>query len=172
MSNSKRAELETPRNDPQDADAQDRSPRTTDARQESVRVENWKQPDILPMPDPQPGWVFRYIRTSTFGQSDNRNVSMRFREGWEPVKLEDYPELMIISDHGSEWGKKGAVEIGGLLLCKAPEHIMKQRKKHYEDMAKQQMRAIDSNLMKEADPRMPILAPERSSQVLFGGSGR
>lgn len=159
---------EVPRNDPQDADAEDRSPRQASGRDFEMRVENWKQPDILPMPDPQPGWVFRWIRTAMVGQADNRNVSMRFREGWVPVKLEDHPELMVIPDHNSEWGKKGAVEVGGLLLCKAPERVMLQRRKHYEDMASAQLRAIDENLMKEQDPRMPILAPERSTKVSFG----
>ena len=166
---SEKAEAQTPRNDPLNEEAQDRSPRSADSREGYTRVENWAQPDILPMPEPEDGYVFRWVRTAILGQADNRNVSMRFREGWEPVKLEDYPELMVLPDVNSEWGKQGAVEIGGLLLCKAPKHLMDQRREHFEKQADAQMQAIDNNLMKEADPRMPILAPERKTQVSFGG---
>lgn len=165
---SSKAEGKTQRNDPHDDDAQNRDPRDVEVRDAVMRVENWSQPDILPMPEPQEGWVFRYVRTSIHGVADNRNVSMRMREGWEPVKLEDHKELMVIPDHGSEWGKKGCVEIGGLLLCKAPKKLMDQRRKFFEDQANKQLQAIDSNLMKEADPRMPILAPDRRTSVTFG----
>ena len=164
----KKAEGSTQRNDPQDEDAQDRDPRQVDLREATMRVENWSQPDILPMPDPQDGWVFRWVRTAIHGVSDNRNVSMRMREGWEPVKLEDHTELMVIPDYGSEWGKKGCVEIGGLLLCKAPKKLMDQRRAYFEAQAQSQLQAIDANLMKEADPRMPILPPDRKTSVSFG----
>jgi hypothetical protein len=60
-------------------------------------------------------------------QPDNTNVSKRFREGWEPVRAEDHPELQIMSDHKSEWGEKGGIEVGGLLLCKAPEEVVDKK---------------------------------------------
>jgi hypothetical protein len=110
--------------------------------------------------------VFRWIRTSTLGQSDNTNVSMRFREGWEPVRAEDHPELMIVSDHGSQF--PGNVEVGGLLLCKAPREEVDKRAEYYRDMAQAQMDAVDSNYMRESDPRMPVLQPERSTRITFG----
>lgn len=139
-------------------------------REKGERPKSWTQPDLLPMPEDDPEWVFRWVRTSTYGQSDNRNVSMRFREGWEPVKSEDYPELQIVNDVSSEWGDKGCIEVGGLLLCKAPRKLMEERRAHYEKMAEQQMTAIDNNYMRESDPRMPVLSPERKSRVSFGGS--
>jgi len=43
------------------------------------------------------------------------------REGWEPVKAEDHPELMMV---GNE--KTGNVEIGGLMLCKMAAEIIPQ----------------------------------------------
>lgn len=155
------------RNVPSDGGDQDRSPRKAGGREADVRPVTWTQPDILPMPDPQEGWAFRYIRTSVYGESDNRNVSMRLREGWEPVLLEDHPELMVMPDHNSDWGKKGAVEIGGLLLCKAPKELMESRTKAHQDMTNAQVNAIDNNLMREEDPRMPIFKNSKSS-VSFG----
>jgi len=97
------------------------------------------------------------------GESDTRNVSMRFREGWEPVKSEDYPELMVMPNDESVWSKKGMVEIGGLLLCKAPRSMRDSRQKYHEEQSRQQMQAIDNNYMRESDPRMPVLMPERQS---------
>jgi hypothetical protein len=51
------------------------------------------------------------------GTADPSNTSAKFREGWEPVKAEDHPELMHHADPTSKF--KGNIEIGGLLLCKA-----------------------------------------------------
>ncbi len=102
-----------------------RTPRGSEDREVTQRVESWENPSNLPNPDPQPGWVFRWIRTSMVGKSDNTNVSMRFREGWEAVRAEDHPELNVISDHESRF--PGCVEVGGLLLCKAPEESCKTK---------------------------------------------
>ena len=102
------------------------------------------------------------------GSSDNTNVSKRFREGWEPVRAEDHPELQIMSDHKSEWGAKGGIEVGGLLLCKAPQEVVEQRRAYYRRHADAQMQAVDNNYMRENDPRMPVLAPDRKTRVAFG----
>ena len=64
------------------------------------------------------GYKFRWVRTAINGQSDVRNVSVRRREGWEPCRAEDHPELALSLDDSSK--QSGNVEIGGLMLCKAP----------------------------------------------------
>jgi len=106
------------------------------------------------------------------GNPDNTNVSKKFREGWEPVRAEDHPELHIMSDHKSEWGTKGGIEVGGLLLCKAPQEQVDKRRDYYKRHAESQMQAVDNNYMRENDPRMPVLAPNRKTRVVFGGEGR
>ena len=100
------------------------------------------------------------------------NVSKRFREGWEPVRAEDHPELQIMSDHKSEWAQKGGIEVGGLLLCKSPEEMVAKRRAYYKSHAESQMQAVDNNYMRENDPRMPVLAPNRKTRVAFGGGSR
>lgn len=147
-----------------------RKPRTTETRKSEERPMLWEPASILPDPDPQDGWVFRWIRTSMVGNADNTNVSKRFREGWEPVRAEDHPELQIQSDHNSEWGTKGHIEVGGLLLCKAPRETVDQRRAYYQRHADAQMQAVDNNYMRENDPRMPVLAPDRKTRVAFGKS--
>ena len=145
-----------------------REPRSLDSRESEERSKSWEPASILPDPTPQDGWVFRWIRTSMVGSSDNTNVSKRFREGWEPVRAEDHPELHIMSDHKSEFGAKGGIEVGGLLLCKAPQEVVEQRRAYYRNHAESQMQAVDNNYMRENDPRMPVLAPDRKTRVAFG----
>ena len=155
--------------------ADERAPRKTkslETREDEAREMPWEPASILPDPEPQDGWVFRWVRTSMVGTADNMNVSKRFREGWEPVRAEDHPELQIMSDHKSEWAQKGGIEVGGLLLCKAPEETVEKRRIYYKDRAESQMQSVDNNYMRENDPRMPVLSPDRKTRVAFGGKGR
>ena len=140
-----------------------RESRTEDTRENSERKVTWKRPSALPDPTPQGGVEYRWIRTASLGQSDMTNVSSKFREGWEPVKLEDHPELKIMSDVDSRF--KGNVEVGGLLLCKNSKENMDARRDYQSDQAKSQMQAVDNSFMKESDPRMPVLRPEKSTRT-------
>ena len=140
-----------------------RDPRTLDTRENTERKATWKRPSALPDPKPQEGVEFRWIRTSALGQSDMTNVSAKFREGWEPVKLEDHPELKILPDVDSRF--KGNVEVGGLLLCKNSTEMMDSRRDYQQGQAKSQMQAVDNSFMKESDPRMPVLKPEKSTRT-------
>ena len=149
-----------------------RKPRKIETRENEARDVLWEPASVLPDPDPQDGWVFRWIRTSMVGSPDNTNVSKKFREGWEPVKAEDHPELQIMSDHKSEWKERGAIELGGLLLCKQSEESVGKRREYYERHAASQMQAVDNSYMRESDPRMPVLAPDRKTRVTFGGGKR
>ena len=139
-----------------------RDPRTLETRDTSERKVTWKRANALPDPDPQEGVEFRWIRTSTLGQSDNTNVSSKFREGWEPVKLEDHPELKVLPDVDSKF--KGNVEVGGLLLCRNSKENMDARRDYHRNATASQMAAVDNNYMRESDPRMPVLKPEKSTR--------
>ena len=149
--------------------AEERTPRTKTTREVKSRPsDSWIPASILPDPDPRDGWVHRWIRTSTLGESDNTNVSRMMREGWQPVKSEDYPELQLQSDVGSRF--VGNIEVGGLLLCRAPKEKMDQRNDYYQNMAENQMQSVDNNFLRENDPRMPLMKPERSTRTTFGKS--
>jgi hypothetical protein len=148
----------------------DRTPRDLETREHEIRPTSWTPPSILPDPKPEPGYVYRWIRTSMMNVADNTNVSKQFREGYEPVRAEDHPELMLMADGNSRF--KGNIEVGGLLLCKIREETVRQRAAYYGNMAQQQMESVDNNLMRESDPRMPVLRPERSSRTTFGRGPR
>jgi len=142
-----------------------RKPRELEARQEMQRPTSWRLPDALPSPNNRPGLSHRWVRTSTLGTSDPSNISSKFREGYEPCKAEDYPELMM---HAAIEGRfKGGIEVGGLLLCRIPAEFMEQRDAHFAKLNKAQMDSVDNTYMKDNDPRMQKFA-ERSSKVTFG----
>ena len=63
----------------------DRKPRTTQTREKTQRKKAWVRPSALPDPEQENGVEYRWVRTSTLGNSDTKNVSSRFREGWEAV---------------------------------------------------------------------------------------
>jgi hypothetical protein len=99
------------------------------------------------------------------GQSDPSNISSKFREGYEPCKAEDYPEMMM---HATEEGRfKGNIEVGGLLLCRIPEEFLQQRDAYYAKQNQAQMDSVDNNFLKDSDPRMPLFS-EKRSKVTFG----
>jgi hypothetical protein len=145
--------------------AENRIARELENREGTKRKQQWTPPQTLPEPEPQEGWVFRWIRTSIMGQADPSNTSAKFREGWEPVKAEDQPKLMMQGDPNSRF--KGNIEIGGLLLCKAPAELMKQRDDYYAMQAKAQIQSVDNNFMRLNDERMPLFN-ERKTTVSFG----
>jgi hypothetical protein len=146
---------------------QNRLDRELDNRSEWARADMWRAPETLPQPNPRPGWDHRYIRVSFFGQPDPSNISGKFREGYEPCKAEDYPELMV---HAVVDGRfKGNIEIGGLLLCRIPAEFMGQRAAFYADKNKQQMDSVDNNYLREKDARSNMaLFADRKSKVTFG----
>ena len=53
------------------------------------------------------------------------------------------------------------------MLCKAPVELAEDRNAYYNNQAQQQMHAVDNNLMRENDPRMPLFN-DRKSKVTFG----
>ena len=140
----------------------DRKPRTTETREAGERRKPWKRASMLPTPEPRDGLSFRWIRTATLGNADMTNVSGRFRDGYVPVKAVDYPELHIMSDIDSRF--KDNIEVGGLLLCAIPTDLRDDRIYGQLESAQNQAEAVDRNYMRESDPRMPMLKPERSSR--------
>lgn len=144
-----------------------RNDRTTDDREMTLRVKEWAPASLLPEVQAKPGWAYRWIRTSMVGNADAVNVSSKLREGWEPVKITDHPELHLYTDPHSTSRFKDFIEIGGLLLCKAPQEMVDQRNAYYKKQAKAQNDAVDNHFMKESDPRAPLFK-ESKSNVVFG----
>jgi hypothetical protein len=144
---------------------QNRIKRELESRALTERPKRWMPPELLPEPDKQAGYEYRWIRVSMLGKQDGRNVSTKIREGWEPVKLQEQPQFKLLTDPTTRF--EDGIEIGGLLLCKTPEEFVEQRKNYYANQNQLQAEAVDNNLMRQSDPRMPIFK-ERKSSTSFG----
>jgi hypothetical protein len=145
--------------------AESRLQREITNRTTQERPKQWQQAELLPEPDKAPGFAYRWIRVSTLNNADPRNLSAKLREGWEVVNVEEQPKFQLLVDPNSRF--KDSIEIGGLLLCKTPSEFVDQRKKHFNDMTRAQEEAVDNNLMRQSDARMPIFN-ERKSTTSFG----
>jgi len=144
---------------------QNKLARELDTREFSERPKQWTQAELLPEPDRQPGYEYRWIRVATLNAADPRNLSAKLREGWEPVRAEEQPRFQLLVDPTSRF--KDNIEIGGLLLCKTPKEFTVQRNEHFAKQTQAQTAAVDNNLMRQSDPRMPLFK-ENKSTVSFG----
>jgi hypothetical protein len=144
----------------------ERTPRELETRAKFERPKQWAPAELLPSPNPEPGYSFRWIRVSALGSDDPRNISSKLREGWEPVKASEHPEIVLMGNE-SKARFPDSIEIGGLLLCKTPTEFIEQRDAYYQRQAEGQMQSVDNSFMRENDPRMPLFK-ERRTEVKFG----
>lgn len=139
-----------------------RPPRALETR-ERTQTE-YVEPGLLPNPRPRDGWVFRYVRQENRNEPDKKNYQLRFREGWRPVQLEEYPELK--AELGLDQDT-GLVTVGDLVLCKAPEELMAQRRRHFDRKALVQVQDADDAYLRDSDERMRKFR-ERQTRDTFG----
>lgn len=146
-----------------ETEARGRKPRQT--REAEQRPMSWRPPELLPNPNPEEGYEFRWIRISTLGHPDVANTSGRLREGYEPVKASEHPEVHVMDTMEGRF--KDCIVYGGLMLCKIPTEMARQRDAYYRRQADAQLHSVNNSLMREQDSRMPIFN-ERKSKVKFG----
>ena len=142
--------------------------RASQTRSKSERPKVWVPPSSLDAPPAPDGFRYRWIRAEVQGYQDTTNITSRQREGYELVRAEevenasDYPVL-------DEGRYKGVIGVGGLLLAKVPTEIARQRQEYMTNRHRERSEAVNNDLMKEQDSRMPINV-ERQSRVTFGGT--
>jgi len=148
--------------------AENRWGRELETRAIAERPKQWQQPELLPEPDKNPDYAYRWVRVSTLGQADARNLSSKMREGWEPVPVEEQPKFRLLLDPNSRF--KDAIEIGGLLLCKTPKEFVQQRNEYFARQTAAQTEAVDNNFMRQNDARMPLFKEGKSSTSFGKGN--
>lgn len=144
----------------------DRTPRTSDTRDSESRRKPWAPPSTLDAPPAPEGYKHRWVRASIRGEEDKGNVFNRLRQGYEPVRADEHPgyQAPTIED-----GKHaGVIGNGGLILTRIPVETAQERTAYYGGRTREQMEAVDQDLMKEQHPSMPI-NQQRQSRVSFGG---
>ena len=135
--------------------------RELESRDTQERPKQWVRPEVLPQPNQEPGFTYRWVRVAMLGQQDPRNVSSKMREGWEPVLASEQPHLQMLVDPNSRF--KENIEVAGLLLCKMPEEMVEQRREYFAKQNQSQIESVDNNFMRENDQRMPLFQEKRST---------
>jgi hypothetical protein len=142
----------------------ERLSRELETRAVSERPKKWRPPQLLPDPNPEPGYKFRWIRVNVGGLNDDKNWSSKLMEGYEPVKASAHPEIRMFSRKKNE---EDIIEIGGLILCKIPSEFVDDRNAFYRGESEALVEAVDNSFMRQSDARMPLFN-ERKTSVTFG----
>lgn len=146
-----------------------REPRSLDKRGSSERKRSWVEPSLLPEPEPQDGWVFKWVRVSSRGTDDKLNVDKRFREGWEQVRAEDHPEILAAWHMPAN--KTGVIESGGLVLCKMPQEMVDQRNAEYLRRTQANASSAEEHYMRDQGELIKKFAENRRKRM-FGPTAR
>ena len=146
------------------------TPRSAETRAKDTARKPWRPPSMLDTPPAPEGYTYRWIRAELVGEEDRKNVMSRLREGFELVRSEEIQDFDLPTmDDGRH---AGVVAVGGLLLAKIPNETREERNAYFNERAQLQQDAVDNDLMKESDPSSPMLKPQRSTSVTFGGGKR
>ncbi len=144
--------------------------RSNTLREENTREDEWtfEEPNALTIPDSvqarfaNDGMSLRWIRISIRGQEDIQNVGKKLQLGWAFVAPDEVPEMALTSFVRDEGRYQGAVCRGDVALVKMPAGKVMARRKHYEKKSNDQMDAVNAQLMKSSDSRMPISNTSKS----------
>jgi hypothetical protein len=147
-----------------------RTSRESEVRNKELRKKPWTPPSSLDAPPAPEGFCHRWIRVETMGFQDTANVSKKLREGWEFVRAEEIKNSLGDHDYPviRDGQYAGLIGVGGLVLARIPEEIIKSRAEYFQKITQDRIHAIDNDLMKEQRPGMAINI-DRQSRVTFGG---
>ena len=142
-----------------------------DSRASQTKVKEqkkvWTPPSSLDAPPAPDGYKHRWIRAESMGFDDSSNMSAKLRSGFELVRADEYSEVDYPTINDGKY--KGVIGVGGLLLARIPNEIVKSREEYFKQQTQDRNDAIENDLMKEQHPSMPI-NNDRQTRVTFGGT--
>ena len=141
--------------------------RASQTREKTSHKKVWTPPSALDAPPAPTGFRHRWIRAESMGFDDTSNMSAKLRSGFELVRADEYSEVDYPSVQDGKY--KGVIGVGGLLLARIPEEIVKSREEYFRQQTQDRNDAIENDLMKEQHPSMPINS-DRQTRVTFGGT--
>jgi|TARA_R100001198_G_scaffold93659_1_gene75027 hypothetical protein len=145
-----------------------RASRGTETREKQARRKPWSPPSALDAPPAPEGYKHRWIRTEVRGQSDTKNMSSRLREGYEPVRADEYPDFEAPTIEDGRHA--GCIGVGGLILARIPIETVQERKSFFDNKTEGQMEAVDNDYFRDGShPSMSVAKPNRQTRVTLGG---
>jgi hypothetical protein len=146
---------------------ENKTSRAAVTRSKTDRPKEYKPPSSLDAPAAPDGFRHRWIRAESMGFNDTKNIHGRLRSGYELVRADEYDDdqYPVVLD-----GKyAGVIGVGGLLLARIPEELAQQRIDYQRRQTEGQDEAIENDLLRDQDKRMPI-SVDRNSKHTFGGT--
>ena len=140
--------------------------RAAGTRSKTERPKEYKPPSSLDAPQAPDGFRHRWIRAESMGFNDTKNIHGRLRSGYELVRADEYDSDTYPAVLDGKYA--GVIGVGGLLLARIPEELAQQRMDYQRKQTDGQDEAVESDLLRDQDNRMPMKF-ERSSKN-FGGS--
>jgi hypothetical protein len=144
-----------------------RTSRASQTRAKTEKPKVWTPPSSLDAPPAPDGYHHRWIRAEIMGFDDTKNMAGRLRSGYELVRADQYPDSEYPTIKEGKY--KGVIGVGGLLLARISVEIVKARDEYFRKITQDKDDAIESDLLKDQHPSMPLNA-ERQTRVTFGGT--
>ena len=144
-----------------------RTSRASQTRAKTEKPKVWTPPSSLDAPPAPDGYHHRWIRAEIMGFDDTKNMAGRLRSGYELVRADQYPDSEYPTMKEGKY--KGVIGVGGLLLARISVEIVKARDEYFRKITQDKDDAIESDLLKDQHPSMPLNA-ERQTRVTFGGT--
>ena len=140
--------------------------RAANIRSKTERPKEYKPPSSLDAPPTPDGFRHRWIRAESMGFNDTKSIHGRLRSGYELVRADEYDSDQYPTVLDGKYA--GVIGVGGLLLARIPEELAQQRVDYQHKQTEGQNEALENDLLKDQDKRMPMKY-EHSSKT-FGGT--
>jgi len=140
--------------------------RAANIRSKTERPKEYKPPSSLDAPPAPDGFRHRWIRAESMGFNDTKSIHGRLRSGYELVRADEYDTDTYPSVLDGKYA--GVIGVGGLLLARIPEELAQQRVDYQHKQTEGQNEALENDLLKDQDKRMPMKYEHSSKN--FGGT--
>ena len=141
--------------------------RAAETRTKTERPKEYKPPSSLDAPPAPNGFRHRWIRAESLGFNDTKNIHGRLRSGYELVRADEYDSDTYPTVLDGKYA--GVIGVGGLLLARIPEELAQSRMDYQKRQTEGQDEAVETDLLRDQDKRMPIKI-DRNSKHTFGGT--
>ena len=141
--------------------------RASQTRAKTAKKTVWTPPSSLDAPPAPDGYHHRWIRAETMGFDDTKNMSGKLRSGYELVRADEYPDQDYPTLNEVKY--KGVIGVGGLLLARISDELVKSRQEYFDKITQDKDDAGANDLLKDQHPSMPVNT-DRQTRVTFGGT--
>mgnify|MGYP001167067234 FL=1 len=146
---------------------ENKTSRAAVTRSKTERPKEYKPPSSLDAPPAPDGFRHRWIRAESMGFNDTKNIHGRLRSGYELVRADEYDTDQYPTVLDGKYA--GVIGVGGLLLARIPEELAQSRMDYQKRQTEGQDEAVETDLLRDQDKRMPIKI-DRNSKQTFGGT--